>query len=231
LATACRNHGSSVIPRLVFTGAELLHAKARREISSTFECDVLDYYGCGEMSLLMWECTEHMGFHMNVDSVATEFLNNGKVVGPGEEGEIVCTNLHNYAMPLIRYRLGDVGVPIGEQCSCDRNLPLMKVLRGRSDDLLTTPKGELVFASSLFHNAIGQINGIKQFRVIQEKKDRLLIQLVAKEGFPNEPRLQEQVRSAIQSFLGEDMQVDVQFAGKIERDPTGKSRVFISRIS
>jgi phenylacetate-CoA ligase len=216
---------------LIFTGAELLNVKAKLEISSTFQCDVLDHYGSGEMSLLMWECVEHMGYHMNVDSVATEFLDNGEAVGPGEEGEIVCTNLHNYVMPLIRYRLGDAGVPIGEQCSCGRTLPLMKMLQGRSDDLLATPNGKFVFASSLFHNIIGPIEGIRQFRVIQERKDRLLVQLVAKEDFHDENTLLERVTVGIQSFLGEEMQVDVQFVEKIERYPTGKLKVFVSGIS
>jgi len=83
----------------------------------------------------------------------------------------------------------------------------------------------------LFHNIVGQIDGIRQFRIIQEEKDRLVVQLVTKEGFSNGNIQTECARNAIKSFLGEEMQVDVQFVQKIERDKTGKYRVFISHVS
>jgi len=234
LAAASRNRENRVRPRLVFTGAELLNARDRLDIESAFQCDVLDYYGCIEFSLLMWECTRHMGYHMNIDNVAIEFLKNGEVVDPGEEGEIVCTSLHSYVMPLIRYRLGDIGIPIEGRCSCGRTLPLMKVLRGRSDDLLTALDGKLVFASAFFYDLLyslsGHLEGIKQFRVIQEKRDRLLVQLVTKKGVSYDNVVLERATKYIQSFLGEGMQVEFQFLDEIKRDPTGKLRIFVSHI-
>ncbi len=72
---------------------------------------------------LVWnafECKAHSGYHINNDHVIMEFLKNGKDVNPGESGEVVITGLSNYTMPLIRYKLGDIAVPIKEKCSCGR---------------------------------------------------------------------------------------------------------------
>lgn len=230
LADFCRKKAGCVKPRLVFTGAELLDKNYRELIGSVFECEVLDYYACVEFGLLAWECSEHMGYHMNVDSAAIEFLDDGEVVGPGERGEIVCTNFHNYVMPLIRYRLGDVGIPIEEQCSCGRTLPLMKMLEGRADDLFTALDGRLVYASSFFYNLFGNPEEIRQFRVIQERRDKLKIQLVVREGFLNVSGFLEKTRREIQKAFGEEMHVDFQLIDKIERDPSGKLRMILSHV-
>jgi phenylacetate-CoA ligase len=157
-------------------------------------------------------------------------LKDGEVVGSGERGEIVCTNLHNYVMPLIRYQLGDLGTPIKEQCSCGRTLPLTKMLEGRSDDLLTAIDGKIIYATSFFYNLLGCLDGVKQFRVIQEKRDRLTVQLAVTEGLAIEDEVIERTAKKIQNVFGEQMQVDFRLTEEMERDATGKLRVIISRI-
>lgn len=57
----------------------------RELISSVFECEVFDYYGCIEFSLLAWECSAHMGYHINVENIVMEFIKNGEPVAPGEQ--------------------------------------------------------------------------------------------------------------------------------------------------
>jgi phenylacetate-CoA ligase len=231
LAESCRQKRSCLRPRLVFTGAELLEKRHRETISSVFECEVFDHYASVEFGPMAWECSEHAGYHMNVESVAIEFLDDGEVVGPGERGEIVCTNLHNHVMPLIRYRLDDVGIPAEEQCSCGRTLPLMKMLVGRTDDLLTALDGKLVYASSFFYNLFCSSEEIRQFRVIQERRDKLRIQLVVREGLLNVSEFLEKARIEIPKVFGEGMNVDFQLIDKIERDPSGKLRMIHSQVT
>lgn len=230
LADACRRTESFVKPRLVFTVGELLEKWCRKLISSVFECELIDCYACAEFGLLTWECHEHMGYHMNIDSVVMEVLDNGGVVAPGERGEIVCTSLHNYVMPLIRYRLGDIGIPIEEQCSCGRSLPLMKLVEGRADDFLTALDGRivspLVFSPYPFEN----LEGIRQFKVIQKRKDKLTIQLVLGEDFSNRREVFQKATRKIQELFGEGMYVDFQILAKINRDRGGKLRKVISRV-
>lgn len=230
LADFCRKKASRVKPRLVFTGAELLDKGYRKLISSAFGCEVLDYYGCIEFGLLMWECREHVGYHMNIDSVVIDFVKNGEAVAPGERGEIICTTLVNYAMPLIRYRLGDAGIPAEEQCSCDRSLPLLKMLEGRTDDFLTALDGGIISPSGFSPYPFENLEGVRQFRVIQERRDKLTIQLVAREGFLNDKQVFEKARRKIEKVFGEGMQVDFQLLEKIDRDSSGKLRKIISHV-
>jgi phenylacetate-CoA ligase len=233
LADLCKKKGSRVKPRLVFTGADFLTGKNRELVSSAFGCEVFDYYGCIEFSLLAWECSEHVGYHINVENVAVEFIKDGEAVAPLERGEIVCTGLVNYAMPLIRYRLGDVGVLLNEQCSCGRTLPLMKTVEGRIDDFLTTLDGRVISGQIFSENypfENWEKEGIKQFRVIQERRDKLTIKLAVREGVFNEVPVLEKVRKKLQELFGEGMNIEFQIVDEIEKDPSGKIRIALSRV-
>lgn len=230
LANACEKRKNVVKPRLVFTSAELLDNENRKLISSVFETELFDNYASYEFSLMAWECAEGIGYHMNIDNVAIEFINGGEVVAPGERGEVVCTSLINHAMPLIRYKMGDVGVLGDEQCPCGRTLPLMKILEGRVDDFLMALDGRVISPTVFFPYPFGDFDGIRQFKVIQDKRDKLTIQLVVREGFLNTPQVFENARKELQRLFGEGMHIEFQILDKIARDPSGKLRKVVSRI-
>ena len=158
-----------------------------------------------------------------------EFLKNEEAVSPGESGEIICTSLVNYGMPLVRYKLGDVGVYCEEQCSCGRKLPLMKIVEGRNDDFLITLDGKSISPTIFFPYPFENIEGIRQFRVIQEKKDELKIQLVARDNFLKDNEVLEKAKREIKNVFGE-INVEFQLIEKIDKDPNGKLRKVISHL-
>lgn len=229
LADYFRTQEHSFKPRLIFAGAEILLETDRRTISSSFGCDVLDYYGSTEFGLLGWECHSHMGYHINIDGTLVEFVNNEEVVAPGERGEIVCTSLINSAMPLIRYRSDDLGIPNKEPCSCGRSLPLMKTLEGRTDDFLTTLDGRIVPPTIFSPYPFDNLRGIKQFRVIQETREKMTIELAVDKDFQYN-RVLDRARREVQRVFGKDMQVNFRMLGKIDKDTTGKLRKVISHV-
>ena len=229
LAHSCKQLEINMKPRLIFTLAELLSREDRRLISSTFNAELFDYYGSSELSLMAWECRDHAGYHMNVDALVMEFLHDGEAAVPGDRGEIVCTTLVNHAMPLIRYRVGDIGIPVQEQCSCGITLPLMKIMEGRTDDFLVATDGRIIPPTVFFPYPFENVEEISEFRVIQERKDFLRIQLVAKGTLPSD-QVFEKVRREIHRVFGEDMQVNFQIVDEIERDPRGKLRKIISHV-
>lgn len=144
LAFICKRDFYEGNTRLIFTSADLLEGAIRKLISSTFQGELYDNYSCNEVALIAWECKRHSGYHVNVDTLLVEFLKNGEPVSDGERGEIVITDLTNKAMPLIRYKIGDLGVLSDEQCSCGITLPLMKVIEGRKDDFIQTLDGRII---------------------------------------------------------------------------------------
>jgi phenylacetate-CoA ligase len=231
IANLCMARGCSIKPRLIFTGAELLDEATRKFISSTFDAEIVDNYGCNEFSLLAWECRQHSGYHINSDSVVMEFINRGERVASGERGEIVCTSLVNQAMPLIRYRVGDVGISTDEQCSCGRTLPLMEVLEGRADDFLVTLDGKLV-SPLIFHPyPFENSEWIKQFKIVQEKRDKLIVQLVIKEDAADVAKIIKEARLRLIDLFGTGMQVEFRTVKSIARDASGKLRKIVSHVS
>jgi phenylacetate-CoA ligase len=230
LADFCRNRKCGFSPHHVFAGAELLLESDRKLIRSTFGCDVLDYYGSTEFSLLAWECREHMGFHMNTDGTLIELVDDGEVVSPGERGEIVCTDLTNSAMPLLRYRIGDEGVAVEEPCPCGRSLPLLKVVEGRTGDFLVTLDGRLIPPTAFSPYPFGTLEGIRQFRVIQEARDKIVIQLVIEKSFSDVDALLNRVRREIQRVFGKGVEVEFQLLDKLDKDQTGKLRKIVSHV-
>src|SRR5665647_1774443 len=113
------NSIDGINPKNIFTTAELLDPPTRKLINLAFGVELVDLFGCIEVNRTAWECSEHCGYHLDIDSVISEFIHDGESVAAGEKGEIVYSCLYNYAMPLIRYEVGDVGVPSDELCSCE----------------------------------------------------------------------------------------------------------------
>ncbi|MEM2145104.1 MAG: hypothetical protein QW279_07070 [Candidatus Jordarchaeaceae archaeon] len=218
-------------PRLIFTSAELLDLTSRKIINSAFQVDLLDNYACNEFGLLAWECHEHNGYHMNIDRAVIEFVNEGTPVDFGERGEIVCTSLFNKAMPLIRYNTGDVGVTLKEQCSCGRTLPLLKIVEGRKDDFLRATDGRLFPPTIFFPYPFESLKGIRQFRVVQSKIDKIDILLSVDQTFTDSAQVFEKARENIQKLFGNDMQVEFKILDNIPPDRSGKLRKVISNIN
>ena len=223
LARILEHRSLHIKPRLIFTGAEVLNRRARNLISSSFGTEPLDHYGTSEFSLVAWECKEHVGYHINADSVLIEFLEGGEQVAAGERGEVVCTGLNNYAMPFIRFTDGDIAVPTDEECSCGVKLPMLESIEGRESDLLMALNGRLISPWQFFPYPFDDYVGITQFKITQDRKDRLILQLIIEKDVFDMARL-EKARLEIQKLFGEEMQVNFEIVNKLEKDRTGKMR-------
>lgn len=180
-----RNGGETIQPRIVFGSGELIDKDAISYLEKTFCAPYFDQFGCTEIDRSAWQCSNHEGYHMDVDSVIMQFVDeDGGEVGSNERGEIVYTSLFNKSFPIIRYNIEDVGVPIDDDCSCGISLPLMKIVEGRhnsflvfNDDKIVTP---IEFIEKL--GAFKMEKEVEQYRVIQEKADctRILLKKASK---------------------------------------------------
>jgi len=224
LTRELEKRGNVIRPRLVFASGELLDARSRKLINSAFETEMLDMYGCTEAGCIAWECSEHAGYHTNIDLVVTEFVKDDEQITVGEIGEIILTPLWNRAMPLIRYKVDDIGTPSNDSCPCGRGLPLIKVLEGRFEDFIILPNGRIIspiVVSRYFEN----IEGIAEYRIIQEAKDNFIIKLVLKERHNDDIFLQ--LRERLSKGLGEDVTINIKVVDAIPRN--GKLRRVVSK--
>lgn len=220
---------NSIRPRSIITTADMLYKYQRKTIEQVFDCEVFDYYSGRDTSLQAAECSEHTGYHLSIENAVVEFLKKNEPVYSGQTGNIILTDLSNYAMPFIRYEIGDLGTPSDEMCPCGRNLPLMKSLNGRIFDVIVTPEGKHL-TGEYFHYAIidHNIQGIKEFQIIQNSPDKLVIYIV-KNPLIN---INDSNRfiNIIQKMVGENVEIKLQYLPYIKRNPSGKLRHVISNI-
>jgi len=217
-------HG--LTPKLMFTRAELLSKRDRHQIETAFGTKLTDLYGIVEFGIVAWECEKHQGYHINSDMVVMEAVKDNRQVY-GEEGEVICTDLTNYTMPLIRYALRDRAILTKERCRCGRSFPLIKLIEGRSDDFITLPSGKII-SPILLEVSLKKINGICQYKLVQEKIDTFNVQIVKGQDF-REARIDEFER-VLRRILGSDIQVNINVVDEIYREKSGKIRSIISKL-
>ncbi len=136
-------------PRAIITSGEVLTADNRTLIESTFGCKVYNRYGCREFAVIASECGHHRGMHINAENLLVEVVS----------GEIVVTDLRNFAMPMIRYRTRDAGELMAGGCDCGRGLPLLNLTGGRVTEFLTALGGQKVSGIVLATYAVTSIPG------------------------------------------------------------------------
>lgn len=223
----CNGNIKDIRPKVIFGTSELLDNETRKYIKSVFGVEIVDHFGCVELNRTAWECSEHTGYHIDADAVIMEFMKNGEIASAGERGEIVYTGLYNYAMPLIRYRIGDIGVPSDEPCQCGRRLPLMKLIEGRTDSFMQTYSGR-IFSPIVWTVIMRDISGIGQFKAIQYKKDLIRILLVTNDEFSQHTI--DQIENDVKNVMGKDMNIDIEIVSEIPKDRSGKIRSVMSDV-
>ena len=232
-----KNGIETIRPRFVMGGAELIDMPSRRFLEEVFNAPFYDQYASEELQMIAWQCPEKLGYHIDADSIVMQFVDEeGEEVAPGEKGEIVCTSLFNYAMPIIRYALGDVGIASEEtECPCGRTFPLMKVVEGRKDSVVILPDGRKVPA--LVFGWIMEFykfyRNIYHYRIIQSKTDFLTILIKKKSEDVNERDMKAELLTHMRSMLAineSEVTIEIEFVDDIPRDRTGKLRKVVSEI-
>lgn len=216
-------------PRGIVSTSMILLAPERERIESVFGCRVTDRYGCEETGLIACECEAHAGLHLNVDHLFVEFLrDDGSDAAPGEEGQIVVTDLVNRGMPLIRYQVGDLGVPSDRRCPCGRGLPLMERVIGRRADFLKRLDGSLVAGVSLVERTLTAIPGIEQMQIVQDEPGRVCARVVEDGLFDASAaqRLHDELRLA----LGEGVAIEIHRVAALGQTEAGKFRFAICNV-
>jgi len=237
LLTLSKYDLSGINPRLIFTQGEMVTSHCREVVKKKFNINLFETYGSVEFGTMAFECTEHFALHILTDNVYIELLDEkGEPVSPGERGEIVVTGLHNYVMPFIRYRIGDLGVITDEKCPCGRSWPLLKSIEGRFNDLMVLPSGRKIswlYLQRCFYEPEFLKNPfcISQYQLVQEYPDRIVFKVV--KGLNFDQNLLLRIKNNIEEFFagqGEKLEVEIKFVEEIPMERTGKKRLFISRV-
>lgn len=216
-------------PKAIITTAETLSADTRAYLQKVFNCHISDQYGSREVGPVACECA-HGNLHVFSLNNKLEILNDDITpTPPGQVGHIYITNLHNYSMPLIRYRIGDTAVPKQIiSCPCGRNWPVIEKITGRISDHFRTADGKIIHGEYFTH-LFYQKPGIKQFQVLQKAHDRITVYIVPDQDV-NDSDIQE-IENKIKLVMAESCDVNFQFVDNIPRNASGKYRYTISEVT
>jgi phenylacetate-CoA ligase len=217
-----------VTPRFVVVGGEVCTPRLRQQITAAFHAPVFDLYGCHEFNLVAWECRQTGDFHVCDDGVIIEVLKDGRPAAPGERGEVVGTNLHAFAMPFIRYRLGDMVTRGSDHCRCGRPFSTIQNIQGRMLDPFLLPDGRSIHPYTLLSALQEDMAWIRQYQVTQERQDRILIHVVPAQT-PSAQTLST-IQEALHTIIGPGVEVNMVLVSSIALEQNGKFRTFRSLV-
>jgi phenylacetate-CoA ligase len=213
-------------PRHFTVYSENLYAEHKREIEEYWGCPARNRYGHGEGCVSAAEC-EAGSLHLSPEFGVVEFLRpDGSPAAPGEQARIVATGLHTHAMPFIRYDTGDLGSYSLAPCACGRTLPVLASVDGRADDMILGKDGRQVAAlRAIFTHT----HGIRLAQLVQERAGEVIVNLVPDAGF--DASVTAQLASNLEANLGDALSVQFRIVDDVERSPSGKIRLVLSKLA
>ena len=206
----------------------VVRADARDLVRAAWGVALVDMYSAEEVGYIALQCPDHNHYHLQSENLIVEILDAaGKPCRAGEIGRVVITTLHNFAMPLLRYEIGDYA-EAGERCPCGRGLPVVRRIFGRSRNIMTLPDGRRRWPTYPSEKWSG-IAPIRQLQMIQKTPTRIEVRVVMERALS--PDETAKLVAVLQESLGYPFEMEVREVAEIPRSPSYKFEEFISEIT
>jgi phenylacetate-coenzyme A ligase PaaK-like adenylate-forming protein len=214
-------------PHRVTANSEPLMPETRDAARKAWGVEINNMWGCVEVGHIGIECDAHEGLHRSDDLIITEFVdhNDRPTADPEAIDRILVTSLFGRTMPLIRYELTDVPVPGDRPCSCGAAFPLIKAVKGRSDDIFVYPGGIHVHPL-VFRTPLGQNSRIEQYQVHQTEHGARIGVIAT--GPVDVAALRNELAEGLAKAGLANAEIEIDLVDTLERHKeTGKLRRFI----
>jgi len=211
------------------TSAGTLYPFMREKIGEVFRCKVYNLYGSREVSDIAWELPGSSGLWAPPWANFIEIVDeDGAPVPAGTEGNILITCLTNYAMPLLRYYIGDRGALLPEE-DVPPGVQALSHVAGRNVDTFRRRDQTLVDGEYFTHLLYFR-PWVWKFQVVQKSHAHLLFKVVSTNGKPPKGELDE-IAGRSRLAMGDDCRVDFEFCDELRALPSGKFRYTISEVA
>jgi phenylacetate-CoA ligase len=216
-------------PKAVMSSAQQLTDSTRTQIEKQFGAKVLDKYGSREFSGIAYQCLESEHHHVQDESYILEILVDGRPAKVGEVGEVVITDLNNFSMPLIRYRIGDMAIAVEqEDCSCGRPHSLIGAISGRTQALILCSNGIWLPGTFFAHFFKDFDFAVKHYQIVQEVYESFILKIVPTAQFSNQ--VSDQLLLQLRKYTGVGQIIDLELVTEIPLLKTGKRTPVVSKI-
>ena len=228
-----REHHLSVYsPPAIMTAAGVLYPEVKAKIEEVFHATVFNRYGSREVSDMACNCEKDEGLHLIPAVHYLEIVDDeGKQVKPGTPGNIIVTLMTNYTMPLIRYKIGDIGVLSDKACSCGRGFPLLEQVKGRIRSVFRNKQGDFI-DGGIFIRLFYFRENIKQFQVIQESLEQITINIVLKNKKQSKIAEKDflEISESIKKIMKGDITIKYNLVEFVNLSPSGKYGYVFSKV-
>jgi phenylacetate-CoA ligase len=232
LADHLKRHGlDGVHPKGVISSAQVLPPQSREIIEGQFGCGVFDKYGAREFSGIAYECDAHTGHHVVGENYVVEIIKDGRPARPGEVGEVAITDLNNYCMPLIRYRVGDLATAMDPDraCPCGRGLPMIGAIEGRVQSIILGANGRYLPGTFFAHFFKDYDHIVRQYQVLQEEEGAMRLKIVKASRF--EQGALDSILDRLREYVGQEMRIELEICDSIPMVRTGKQQGALSSLN
>ncbi|MHC4741741.1 MAG: phenylacetate--CoA ligase family protein [Planctomycetota bacterium] len=215
-------------PKVTITTGECISLQTRKLIESTFGVKVADVYACTEAGDVAWQCHVGSGYHVNADNVIVEIIRNGEPAKEGQVGEVLVTNLNRYAMPMIRFKNGDLAKLSHNDCPCGCKLPMIAEIVGRTGEDILLPDGRTM-PWNLLKSPMNHPH-VRQFQIVQDGDGGLTVGYVA-EPDADCSAMGSLLHRRFRELLGPSIAIEINKVDRIPPDPSGKCKLVISNYA
>jgi len=214
--------------REVRTMGEILTEDLRDRVRHDWGVPVTDSYSSHETGYIALQCPERGHYHVQSEAVIVEVLDeDGRACAPGEVGRVVVSDLHNFAMPLVRYEIGDYA-EVGPPCACQRGLPVLTRIAGRTRNMLVLADGRRYWPP-LGSRKFVDVVPVLQAQFVQKDYDLIEVRLVVDAPLTGEQ--ENRLRQFILPGLPSGMQLMFKYCDSIPRSAGGKFEDFVSEVT
>lgn len=231
IAQYMRENAISIHPKFISVNSEMSTQKERDDLSAFFACPVLDEYSSEELTRIAAQCKAKK-YHIfeDINYMETVDDNNAPTAGLGT---LIGTNLHNFAMPMIRYKQNDLGRIVSGKCDCKWNFREMQDLQGRKNDSFVMPSGKVLHSGLLldltYDFLLDDRDAIIDFCLIQKEKDLICLEIVKGRGWNDSVR--EKIVGKFRSILDPGVVFEVMLVDECVKTKTGKRNPIINMLN
>ncbi len=213
--------------KVAFVTSERLYDEQRDDIERVFGCPTANGYGGRDAGFIAHQCPEG-GMHLSAEDIIVEIIDaGGRVLPPGEAGEVVVTHLATGEFPFIRYRTGDVAVMDTGRCPCGRGLPMLKEIQGRTTDFIVARDGTIMHGLALIY-VVRDLPGIESFKIVQESLEFTRVLIVPGENYQRGN--DQTIVTGFRQRLGAEVEIRIDHVARIEPERSGKYRYVTSQV-
>jgi len=217
--------------RVILGSSESFFPGQRKLTEEAFGCRAYNWYGQTECVSLAGECEKSYLYHIYTEYGVTEILDQkgDEVTHWGRPGEVVATGFINYAMPLVRYRTGDLATRHQGSCTCGRTYPLLESVIGRKQEMVVTRDGVCVSSAwwgDIHHELWAQVD---RLQLVQEKPGWLTVRIQAAKT-ADKKWIERELAGILHRWAGKTMEFDFDFTACISPTPGGKHKFLVQRL-